>query len=141
MSAPNASPAYRVNRSMYAHALPSANRSRNADVKMHTHALHAMKSPGPRSARSFAKSNMYLYTSTMGSATPTMSSGWPPATDCIVPVMAHAASTWTTLITSSVSDWNWMPNASAGITDAKKMKVAAAATRSLFLPIDAQSSS
>ncbi len=42
-----------------------------------------------------AKWNIYPQMSTIGSATPTMSSGWPPATAWTSPVRAQASRTWT----------------------------------------------
>ena len=62
----------------------------------------------------------------MGSATPTIKSGWPPNTDCNTPAMAVAHRMCGMENKPSVSSLNCSPNASAGKTEAKKMYVAGA---------------
>ena len=64
-----------------------------AAAHTHAHAAHAKKRSRPRPGLSAANWYMKAYASTIGSATPTINSGWPPTTACITPVMAHAAST------------------------------------------------
>jgi hypothetical protein len=84
----------------------------------------AKKGPG----RPAAKSYMNMYTSTVGSATPTISSGCPPIEAWATPPSADAASTWTTPSRPPVSVESCSPKASAGMAEAQKMKQAAAST-------------
>lgn len=66
--------------------------------------------------------------STMGSATPTIISGWPPATLWMTPAMQVDASTCTTPSFPDVLSLSCWPNASAGMKDARKMYVAGASS-------------
>lgn len=65
------------------------------------HPVHARNSFGPKSGLSFANLNMNVYISTVGSATPRISKGWPPTIECMIPQSAVDASVWTAVIIPS----------------------------------------
>lgn len=65
------------------------------------HPVHARNNSRPKSARSLAKLNMNVYISTVGSATPRISKGWPPMIECIIPQSAVDAKVWTAVRTPS----------------------------------------
>jgi len=52
------------------------------------HPVQAKKRLGPKSFRSFAKSNINVYINTVGSATPSMSRGCPPTIEWMMPQSA-----------------------------------------------------
>lgn len=68
------------------------------------HPVHARKKSRPKSARSLAKLNMNVYISTVGSATPRISNGWPPMIECIIPQSAVDAKVWTAVRTPSAGN-------------------------------------
>lgn len=56
------------------------------DAQLQTYQpVQARKSLGPISLLSFTKLNMKVYIITVGSATPSISNGWPPRMECMIP--------------------------------------------------------
>lgn len=65
------------------------------------HPVHGRNSFDPKSALVLAKLNMKVYISTVGSATPRISKGWPPMIECSIPHSAVDAKVWTAVIRPS----------------------------------------
>lgn len=69
------------------------------------HAVQAKKSSCPKSFRSFTKLNINVYINTVGSATPSISSGCPPTIEWMIPQRAVDARVCTAVKVPSVTNY------------------------------------